>query len=168
VENERNYDKIFFSWCPYAGQRWWRFPFIDIFYHDQNSTHIWLLGKPADCPTRVEEVFPLVLRPLGSLWLYGPREPMAHFDSRNMKGIETLCFSSTYSHKEEIFIESRYGNVNCSEINSIYPYVNRQCTSRGCNETLQLVNGSVLQKFTYDYVYRTISYVETNRSYKAC
>jgi hypothetical protein len=117
---------------------------------------------------RIEEVFPLVLRPLGSLWLYGPREPMAHFDSRNMKGIETLCFSSTYSHKEEIFIESKYGNVNCSEINSIYPYVNRQCTSRGCNETLQLVNGSVLQKFTYDYVYRTISYVETNRSYKAC
>ncbi|CAF3306168.1 unnamed protein product, partial [Rotaria sp. Silwood2] len=93
MHNKRNYDKVFFSWCPPAGRYPWRFPFIDIFYHDENHTHVWLVGKPSSCPVRREDVFPLVLRPLGPLWLLAPREPMAHFESRSMRAIETGCLA---------------------------------------------------------------------------
>lgn len=160
VANHRNYDKIFFSWGPRAGPKWWRFPFVDIFYHDQNSTHIWLLGTPKDCPTKLTDVFPLVLRPLGSLWLYSPREPMAHFDSRRMTHIEDGCFASAYSHKEEKVIRSRGRSVHCSRLNSTYPYVDRQCTEHNCTEYLRLGDTHIIHTVYYNYPYRTRSIQE--------
>ncbi|CAF0995344.1 unnamed protein product [Rotaria sordida] len=126
LPNKRNYDKVFFSWCPHAGTTPWRFPFIDIFYHDGNSTHVWLLGRPSSCPVRLEDVFPLVLRPLGSLWLYAPREPMAHFESRRMRYIETGCYVFRYSHKYEKLLADKIFSIECSKLKSVYPYVERQ------------------------------------------
>ncbi|CAF0726600.1 unnamed protein product [Rotaria sp. Silwood1] len=138
MHNKRNYDKIFFSWCPHAGRTAWRFPFIDIFYHDRNSTHIWLLGEPESCPVRLEDVFPLVLRPLGSLWLYAPREPMAHFESRQMRYIETGCYAFPYSHKYETLLRNDTLSVACTKLESVYPYVERQCALNKCIEYLKL------------------------------
>jgi len=168
MHNERNYDKVFFSWCPHTSQAPWRFPFIDIFYHDQNSTHVWLLGQPSSCPVRRENVFPLVLRPLGTLWLYGPREPMAHFESRMMTQIETGCYSFPYSHKYERLMRPDILYADCSQLKSVYPYVERQCTSYNCKEYLKLGDETIIHTVTYNYVYRTFLYTEMNPSYKAC
>jgi len=168
MHNTRNYDKVFFSWCPRYSQVAWSFPFIDIFYHEKNSTHVWLVSEPRDCPVRREEVFPLVLRPLGPLWLYGPREPMAHFESRNMKIIETGCYAFAYSHKYERSLRSSLLVADCEKLKSVYPYVKRQCTSHTCTEYLKLGNETVIHELTYNYTYRTFLYAETNKSYKAC
>lgn len=168
LHNERNYDKVFFSWCPYAGQTPWRFPFIDIFYYDRNSTHTWLLGKPSSCPVLLQDVFPLVLRPLGTLWLYSPREPMAHFESRNMRRIETGCYAFPYSHKYEDITRNDTLAVDCSKLESVYPYVERKCVPNKCTEYLKLGNGTVIQTLIYNYSYRTFLYAETKRYYKAC
>jgi hypothetical protein len=168
IHNPRNYDKVFFSWCPYYSKEPWPFPFIDVFYYDENSTHVWLLGQPSSCPVRREDVFPLVLRPLGSLWLYGPREPMAHFESRKMTKIETGCYLYAYSHKYERQVRPDILFANCSELKSIYPYVERQCTPRQCKEYLKLGNTTIIHTLNYNYTYRTFLYSEMNRSYKAC
>jgi hypothetical protein len=167
IHNERNYDKVFFSWCPHTSPVSWRFPFIDIFYHDQNSTHVWLLGQPSSCPVRLKDVFPLVLRPLGPLWLYGPREPMAHFESRKMSQIETGCFAFPYSHKYELLMRSDVLYADCSQLESVYPYVERQCTLFQCKETLKLGN-KIIHTLIYNYAYRTFLYRDTNASYTAC
>jgi len=168
MHNTRNYDKVFFSWCPRYTEMAWRFPFIDIFYQEQNSTHVWLLSEPSSCPVRLEDVFPLILRPLGPLWLYGPRQPMAHFESRQMVLIETGCYSFPYSHKYERLMRSYVLAANCSQLESIYPYVKRRCTSHTCTEYLKLGDTTVIHKLTYHYAYRTVLYSENNSSYKAC
>jgi hypothetical protein len=167
-----NFDKVFFSWCPHAGQKYWRYPFIDIFYHDRNSTHIWQTdlgynpaGRP---PVRTEEVFPLVLRPLGPLWLFAPREPLSHLDSQDMRQIETRCMAIAYDHKSESFLKDRDRSVNCSEVNSIYPYVYRHCTSHNCIEYLKLGSNTIIHKITYPFVYSACQYTSKNVSYKSC
>ncbi|CAF3596505.1 unnamed protein product [Rotaria socialis] len=139
LHNSRNYDKIFFSWCPHAGRTPWRFPFIDIFYHDQNSTHVWLLGQPSSCPVRVADIFPLVLRPLGSLWLYGPREPMAHFESRRMQAIETGCFIFPYSHKYEKLMMPNIIYANCTQLKTDYPDQNTLTTNVYLDNPTQII-----------------------------
>jgi hypothetical protein len=167
MHNPRNYDKVYFSWCPHTSTAPWRYPFIDIFYHDQNLTHVWLLGQPSSCPVRHEDVFPLVLRPLGTLWLYGPREPMAHFESRNMRAIETGCYAFPYSHKYERSMRQDILDANCSQLKSFYPYVERQCTNQ-CIEVLKLGDNTIIHTLIYNYAYRTFLYAERNTSYRAC
>ncbi len=152
--NKRNYDKVFFSWCQRAGRFTWRFPFIDIFYYDANSTHVWLLSQPSSYPVRHEDVYPLVLRPLGPLWLWSPREPMAHFESRRMRSIETGCFASRYSHRYEKVLWDRMRRANCDELRFVYPYVKRICTESQCTEYLMLGETTVIHEVTLD-VYRT-------------
>lgn len=167
MHNKRNYDKIFFSWCPHTGPVAWRFPFVDIFYHDYNSTHIWLLSEPSSCPVRLEDIFPLVLRPLGSLWLYAPRQPMAHFEARKMTDIETACYAVPYSHKYERTMRVDLLDVDCTQLKPFYPYVERHCTNQ-CVEELKLGGNTTIHTLVYNYVYRTFLYLEKNSSYKAC
>jgi len=152
--NRRNYDKLFFSWCQQAGPAPWQFPFVDIFYYDTNSTHVWLVSKPSSYPVRREDVYPLVLRPLGPLWLWSPREPMRHFESRRMLFIETSCVAFPYSHRYEKLIGNRLRKANCNELRSIYPYVKRICTESKCTEYLKLGETTVIHELTLD-VYRT-------------
>ncbi len=167
MHNERNYDKVFFSWCPHTSNAPWRYPFVDIFYHDQNSTHVWLVGEPSDCPVRREDVFPLVLRPLGTLWLYGPYQPMAHFESRYMPNVESNCYVITYSHKYERMIRQEVLHPDCSQLKSFYPYVERRCTTQ-CIEVLKLGDNTIIHTLMYNYAYRTFSYIDRNSSYRAC
>lgn len=168
MHNHRNYDKVFFSWSPPIDRVPWTFPFIDIFYDDANSTHVWLIGTPSDCPVRREDIFPLVRRPLGPLWLYGPREPMAHFESRKMKRIDTGCFAFPYSHKYEKQVMPNVLYANCTALKSFYPYLDRQCAIDKCTETLMLGENTVIHSLTYNYTYRTFLYAERNATYRAC
>jgi hypothetical protein len=161
IYNKRNCDKVFFSWCQQAGRTSWQFPFIDIFYYDTNSTHVWLLSEPRSYPVHREDVYPLVLRPLGPLWLWSPREPMTHFESRRMRSIETGCFASPYSHKYEQVIWSWMQTIDCNELRSVYPYVERNCTESKCTEYLKLGETTVIHEVIVD-VYRT-TFVSSNK-----
>jgi len=163
--NEQNYDKVFFKWCPPAGEYPWRFPFIDIFYYGEDSTHVWLIGKPSSCPVRRQDVFPLVLRPLGPLWLFAPREPIAHFESRSMKYID--CYAFPYSHKYERLLYQTTQYANCSKLKFIYPNVERRCTLTECVEYLKL-GDEILHIITFTSTYRTFFYVERNLAYVPC
>jgi hypothetical protein len=165
INNKRNYDKVFFTWCPPAGKFSWRFPFIDIFYHGQNSTHVWLIGKPSTCPVRRQDVFPLVLRPLGPLWLLAPKEPIAHFESRSMRYIG--CYAFPYSHKHERLLYKAVQHANCSKLKFVYPNVERRCTLTECVEYLKL-GDKILHMITFTPPYRTFFYAARNASYRPC
>jgi len=165
IDNERNYDKVFFTWCPSAGEFPWRFPFIDIFYHGENSTHVWLIGKPSGCPVRRQDVFPLVLRPFGPLWLSAPRELIAHFESRSMQHIG--CYTFPYSHKYERLLHEKTRYADCSKLKFVYPNVERQCTPTECVEYLKL-DDKILHMITFTPLYRTFFYAERNLSYSPC
>jgi len=168
MHKRQNNDKLFFSWCPQAGRYPWRFPFIDVFYHDKNSTHIWLLSEPRFCSVRREDVFPFVLRPFGRLWLFGPRQPMAHFESRKMKSIETGCFFQGYSKKYERKISKHVQRANCEHLKSIYPYVERKCTQTECIEHLKLGTNNLFHKVSFNDVYRTNLYSEVYSRHRQC
>lgn len=66
-------DKLYFPWSPQAGRKNWTYPYIDIFYFDENFTHIWLANYDSnlinDCSISKSDVFPLVWRPFGRIWL---------------------------------------------------------------------------------------------------
>jgi hypothetical protein len=68
-----NYDKLYFPWSPQAGSQNWSYPYIDIFYYDENSTHIWLANYDGqsinNCSINKSAIFPLVWRPFGQIWL---------------------------------------------------------------------------------------------------
>ncbi len=68
-----NYDKLYFPWTPQAGTKNWSYPYIDLFYFDQNSTHIWRTNYDRnlinECSMSKSDVFPLVWRPFGHIWL---------------------------------------------------------------------------------------------------
>lgn len=74
TENEfGEYDKIFFPWSPAAGKELWSYPYIDIFYYEENATHMWRTDYISRfdeyCMISKQDIFPLVWRPLGEIWI---------------------------------------------------------------------------------------------------
>ena len=68
-----NYDHLYFPWSPHSSLREWSYPYVDIFYYDENATHLW---RPNNDRTSIEycamskrDIFPTVRRPFGSIWL---------------------------------------------------------------------------------------------------
>ncbi|CAF1572556.1 unnamed protein product, partial [Adineta steineri] len=66
--SEQDYYKLYHINTPSAGGYRWKFPFVDIFFYEQNQTHLWSLRYP-DSPFETKYIFPLLLRPLGYLWV---------------------------------------------------------------------------------------------------
>jgi hypothetical protein len=68
-----HYDKFYFPWTPRAGKRPWSYPFVEIFYYDENATHIWRAQSAQEsieaCAASKADIFPTVWRPLGEIWL---------------------------------------------------------------------------------------------------
>ena len=68
-----NYDVLYFSWAPQAGTPNWSYPYVDIVYWEENSTHIWKATTNdlsyTDCAIAQTEIFPTVWRPFGQIWL---------------------------------------------------------------------------------------------------
>ncbi|CAF4295170.1 unnamed protein product, partial [Adineta steineri] len=74
----KQYYKLSYKNTPSAGGYKWHFPFVDIFFYEQDQSSLWSLQTP-DTKIRKRHVFPLVLRPLGQLWLPAPRNPKRLF-----------------------------------------------------------------------------------------
>lgn len=64
---------MYFTWTPLAGDKTWSYPSVHILYWDENSTHIWReYSEPQlvnDCSILKSDVFPVVWRPFGQIWL---------------------------------------------------------------------------------------------------
>jgi hypothetical protein len=112
----QSYYKLFYKKAPYAGKFYWRFPFVDIFFYTKNDTHVWNLAYPK-VQLEMEDVFPLILRPLGQLWVPAPRksERLFQFDPFDK------CITYFWDHRKEI--GQKKITMDCKDLKDIYPFV---------------------------------------------
>lgn len=135
--------KFYFRASPSAGSYGWNWPFIGIQFYTDNPTHIQL-------NTYIEKhlIFPLILRPIATLWLPGPRN-VHRYLSRLRKNyfirlsIDEKCMLQAYSHRDE---KQKYQKkiVNCSQLYNAYPYIRRTCDNDYCHEHFMINNMTTL------------------------
>ncbi|KAH9500859.1 hypothetical protein Btru_073170 [Bulinus truncatus] len=111
----------------------WKWPYLDIFFYQENSTHIWdvCASYITQFSFKKSAVFPLRRRPFLGLNLSAPKDPKAVIE--NNYNIAD-CESSTLIHRWEIV--KNPVRVPCSSLHAIHPFVTRTFMNGGCNETL--------------------------------
>ncbi|CAL1527716.1 unnamed protein product, partial [Lymnaea stagnalis] len=144
--HQRCYCKLFSSRSDPILNLPWKWPFLDIFFYDENATHIWDICPYYRDRYRYEKalVFPLRRRPFLDLSLFAPHHTRAVL-------AETYkiddCQSSAYIHRWERSREST--TAPCSEIHSLHAFVSRTYMNGGCNETL--IHHKNITKVFFDY-----------------
>jgi hypothetical protein len=135
--------KFFFSASPPAGRFPWNWPFIGIRFFTDNSTHI--KGRTY---VKKEDVYPLVLRPIATLWLPAPRTIHKFFSLltkyyySNLP-IDAKCYMQRYSHRDER-VKYKQKSVNCKQLHNVYPYIRRLCHNDYCHEHFMLNDETTL------------------------
>lgn len=141
------YYKFYFSTSPRFSEYPWRYPFVDLIFYHENDTHLWQENMQHISSVSKQSIFPLQLRPFGSLWLPAPRSPHDYFLSINWKTYENQCQNGVWSHKYErskdidYFNQSK-SNIDCQELAEFYPFVQRSLID---NEERLILNGTVKQ-----------------------
>lgn len=107
----------------HAGNHDWHWPFVDIMFYRENKTHVW--NHEPKSAHRVclpkASFYPLILRPLGHMWLEAPRDTALFLRTRYGS---FRCASQNYRHR----LESRrwfwdIPSVSCDSIVPYYPRV---------------------------------------------
>jgi LicD family len=128
------------SWVP----KKFRWPYVDIFFFEENATHIWDLEpeyREAGFVWPKSSVFPLTRRPFGSFTVPAPCDAIA-FVSANYAGAEsTSCASPTYNHRNEVRRWHSGRTLPCSHLWHAFPFVFRTKSADGSViETLKIAN----------------------------
>jgi len=144
---EFEYYKFYFSTSPRFSEYPWRYPFVDLIFYHENKSHIWQENMQHISSISKQSIFPLKLRPLGSLWLPSPKSPRDYFLSVSWTTYDDECFNGPWSHKFERTKDIDYGNqlkssINCRELQEFYPFVERSLTNK---EERLVINGTVKQ-----------------------
>jgi len=122
-----------------------RWPYIDIDLYFENQTHVWTLNSNVEYSHRLNVVFPLHLRPLGSIWLLAPHDTH-QFMVETFKDIK-LC-ATGMQHKTGLGRSTR--RLPCESLRRAYPFIHRSLTSeRRVLETLKL-DDTVLYSIVVD------------------
>jgi len=114
----------------------YRWPFVDIFFFDENSTHIWDVEKEyydAGFVWPKGVVFPLRKRPFGNIVVPAPCN-FVEFLTTNYPGAEMAqCSSPTFNHRLDMHrLPWRAGNIiPCSHLWNVFPFVFRDRTADG-------------------------------------
>ncbi|CAM4783324.1 unnamed protein product [Rotaria magnacalcarata] len=142
---EFEYYKFYFSTSPRYSEYPWRYPFVDLIFYHENETHIWQENMQHISAVSKQSIFPLTLRPLGSLWLPAPKSPHDYFISVSWITYDDECFNGPWSHKYERVKEADYSNelkstINCTELKEFYPFVQRSLIHK---EERLIINGTV-------------------------
>ena len=133
--------KIFYKDAPHVGEFNWRFPFLDVFFYERNETHLWCLKIP-DFKYSVDDIFPLVLRPLGQLWLPAPRNSDRLVDGMMFD----VCMTHFWNHRLEHSIEPK--TTQCNKLKNTYPFV--QSTYETTLREVLKLNGTVIQTIIFE------------------
>ncbi|CAF0716465.1 unnamed protein product [Adineta steineri] len=141
------YYKFYFSTSPHFSEHPWRYPFVDLIFYHENETHIWQENMQHVATISKQSIFPLQLRPFGSLWLPSPRSPHDYFLSVSWTTYDDECYNGPWSHKYERTKDMDYGYesksiMNCYELKEFYPFVERSLINQ---EERLIINGTVKQ-----------------------
>ncbi|KAL8607522.1 hypothetical protein ACOMHN_004491 [Nucella lapillus] len=123
----------------------WSWPFLDISFYDENSTHIWDIDKRfPEFVYKKSDVFPLTQRPFQGRLLPAPKNSSAVL--RQTYNVD-MCSVTQFSHQFERGIRRRdFATVKCDRLHHLFPFVVRKPSPReggGCIETLQK-NGTTI------------------------
>jgi hypothetical protein len=110
----------------------WCYPSIDIFFYDRNDTHISYPAGDGHDTFNLSDVFPLHRRPLSTLMLPAPQNPILLLVTYYKAS--SVC---TYGGKE-------YGKPKCQSFHPYLPFVHRKWVKDTMQESL-LLNGKELQ-----------------------
>lgn len=116
-----------------------KWPYMDIFFFQENTTHIWDEASPSGpyCFPK-SQIFPLNRRPFEDIWLNSPCD-IRQVLSKNYK-VE-LCRSRQFSHSMEMpMLTFNIRDVPCSRLANNFPFVYRSAVAGGYNETLKIAN----------------------------
>lgn len=137
------------SWLPES----YRWPFVDIFFFEENATHIWDLEPEYHASGFVwpkSSVFPLARRPFGNLAVPAPCDALSFVLANYANADTEACSSRSYDHRLERHLWHQSSTVHCSHLWHIFPFVFRSKAADGRTvETLKIGNWS-LQSFTAD------------------
>ncbi|KAK6178978.1 hypothetical protein SNE40_011443 [Patella caerulea] len=125
-----------------------KYPFLDIFFYDKDSTHIWGL-TPATKPNILfnkNDIFPLVQRPFENQMVYVPNKI-----EKVVKSIFDVnrCVSSGYLHKRNMPCPTHLiKNVPCQYLYNLHPFVFQSLDPHSGKIIQQLKVGSrILKEF---------------------
>lgn len=144
--------KFFYKDSRAAGDSKWKWPYVDVKYFLENSTHVWNL----DTQTRTRYIsknqfYPLHFRPFGRLWLPAPNDTRTFLQHQ----YNTFkCRNSRWNHKEEKRQRSR--KVKCWRLAQYYPFVWRENLNDGVSEVLKL-DGEIIQYIGIPESYNELS-----------
>ncbi|CAF3344301.1 unnamed protein product [Rotaria socialis] len=150
-----SYEILFFPWAPQAGDYHWSYPNIHIVYLEENSTHIWKQNSDNDsindCSISKSDIFPVVWRPFGQIWLPAPREPLTVFELLRWKTFDKMFFAKNYSHKYEREIPLIDGRAQPSQLYPYYSWNRRR--EKKVNKTSYFENTEGAHIFIIEYAY---------------
>ena len=132
---------LFKTDAPKTTRRSLGYPFIDVKFYSENSTHVFNLDLNDGVPLKRDVFYPLHYRPFFNSWQPVPAKPGEVLTAR-FGGFK--CASKWYSHLSQYIA---FGNeVDCSEIQSCYPYVKRlPALQKGGKKQTCLTNTTVEQ-----------------------
>ena len=125
---KNSWDKSF-SLLGHVGRQKWNTPALDIYYSDENTSHVWSDANylPA---TPKHLVFPLVKRPFNGRFYPGPRDPRAFLKHIFNPGssrfdCNRLCRLNTWNYllSEVKPEEDRLPDVPCAALLDYFPFV---------------------------------------------
>ena len=130
--------KFFLASGPGFVHKPFKWPYVDIFFFRENSTHIWDESPRFSEHYRYpkHQIFPLGKRPFGGLFLHSPCDTQAvlkkNFDVEQ-------CRARQFSHQMELpMLRFKTKDVPCTRLHHIYPFVHRADDGDMVNETLRL------------------------------
>ena len=126
-------------------------PFVDIFFFHDNSTHIWDMEPEYHAAGFVwpkSIIFPLKRRPFGSIAAPAPCNSVEFVMTNYPRAAMAECATPSYNHRLDIHrLPWRVGNVvPCAQLWNVFPFVFRNETTDGSvTESLRIGNWT-LQK----------------------
>jgi hypothetical protein len=102
--------------------------FIGIQFYIDNSTHI----KSTNY-IKKDIIFPLMLRPIATLWLPAPRNVRMSLNALPKKYYFNLSIDEKYTHRDEKLLYKQR-TVNCAQLHNVYPYSQRIYDNHYCHQ----------------------------------
>lgn len=134
----------------YDGVWGFYWPFVDIFFFSENSTHIidisWVDHSLGYFSWEKDKYFPLKKRPLEGE-MYNVPCDVEYALRQAGNGDTSICISSWYDHIRSITL--KWTVLYCGELFAFYPFVNRKIENGSLTEALVL-NGTTLNTYVFE------------------
>ena len=125
-------------------------PFVDIFFFEENSTHIfdiaWGYPPYEYFAWKKNKFFPLKRRPFEGELLDVPCD--VHYALSQEGKSPELCVSSSYNHRLSVTQASFY--VKCSELYTYIPFVRRTHVNETSLKETLVINGTILNSYIFN------------------